>query len=56
MLFNLMETGPDWLTGGAFGPEGGIATTLVLLVSMAIIWWWPATSQHPAGQPVTVDR
>lgn len=56
MLFNLMETGPDWLTGGAFGPEGGFATTLVLVISMAIIWWWPATSRQPAGQPVTVDR
>lgn len=56
MLFNLMETGPDWLTGGAFGPEGGLATTLVLVVSMAIIWWWPVTSRQPAGQPVTVDR
>lgn len=56
MLFNLMETGPDWLTGGAFGPEGGIATTVVLLVSMAIIWWWPATGRQPVGQPVAADR
>ncbi len=36
-LINLTETGPDWLTGGAFGPEGGVAVTLVLLVGIALI-------------------
>ncbi len=38
MLFDLMETGPDVLTGGGFGPEGGIAVTIVLLVSSALVW------------------
>jgi membrane protease YdiL (CAAX protease family) len=56
MIFNLMETGPDWLTGGAFGPEGGLATTIVLLLSMAIIWWWPASGQKVSVQPATMDR
>ena len=31
-LFNFQETGPDWFTGGNFGPEGGLAVTLVLVV------------------------
>jgi membrane protease YdiL (CAAX protease family) len=39
-LFNLKEAGPDWLTGGAFGPEGGLAVTLVLLLGMGIILFW----------------
>jgi membrane protease YdiL (CAAX protease family) len=26
-----------WLTGGGFGPEGGLAATVVLL---AALWWW----------------
>lgn len=56
MIFNLVETGPDWLTGGAFGPEGGLITTIVLLLSIAIIWWWPITGQRVATQPVTADR
>jgi membrane protease YdiL (CAAX protease family) len=29
-----------WITGGAFGPEGGAIGTLVLLSSFPIIWWW----------------
>ena len=37
MLFDLMETGPDWFTGGAFGPEGGLAVTLMLLAGMVLM-------------------
>ena len=33
-----MGTGPDWLTGGEFGAEGSIITTLVLLVSLVIVY------------------
>ena len=39
-LFNLMETGEDWLTGGAFGPEGGAAVTVVLLIAIAVTLFW----------------
>ena len=31
-------SGPDWLTGGEFGAEGSIITTLVLLVSVVIVY------------------
>jgi uncharacterized protein len=30
-ILNLKEIGPDWFTGGNFGPEGGLACTIVLL-------------------------
>ena len=33
-----MGAGPDWLTGGEFGAEGSIITTLVLLVSLVIVY------------------
>jgi hypothetical protein len=38
-LFNLLETGPDLITGGSFGPEGGLAVTLVLLAGIAGVGW-----------------
>jgi membrane protease YdiL (CAAX protease family) len=37
-IFKLKETGPDWFTGGVFGPEGGIAVTLVLLAGIIALW------------------
>lgn len=33
-----MGSGPDWLTGGEFGAEGSIITTLVLLVSVVTVY------------------
>ncbi len=38
-LFNLMETGPDIITGGDFGPEGGLSVTVILLVSCVVVVW-----------------
>lgn len=46
MLFDLMETGPDWFTGGAFGPEGGLAVTLMLLAGMAAMLAWPGRPEQ----------
>jgi membrane protease YdiL (CAAX protease family) len=38
--------GPEWLTGGSFGPEGGALATLMLIISIAVIykssWFKPA--------------
>ncbi len=38
-LFDLMEVGPDVVTGGSFGPEGGLSVTVVLVAACAVVWW-----------------
>ncbi|HMG73223.1 MAG TPA: CPBP family intramembrane glutamic endopeptidase [Pyrinomonadaceae bacterium] len=37
-LLHAMNAGPDWLTGGSYGIEGGAACTLALLISTLVIW------------------
>jgi membrane protease YdiL (CAAX protease family) len=36
-LLRMDPVGPDWLTGGAFGPEGGAYVTLMLVVGCAVL-------------------
>ena len=37
-LLKAVNAGPDWLTGGAYGIEGGAACTIALLISTLVIW------------------
>lgn len=37
-LLRAADAGPVWLTGGAYGIEGGVACTVALLASTAFIW------------------
>lgn len=39
-LYDGAPVGPDWLTGGVFGPEGGVAGSLAVLVGITLIWWY----------------
>jgi uncharacterized protein len=38
-LINLKATGSDLITGGAFGPEGGLAVTLVLVLGCSVLFY-----------------
>jgi membrane protease YdiL (CAAX protease family) len=33
-------SGPEWITGGAFGPEGGLIMALAMLSGITVIHWW----------------
>jgi len=36
--YRTIETGPDWLTGGPWGPEGGIAAVVVMFVAIFYLY------------------
>lgn len=60
-LFTFSQNeGYDWLHGGSFGPEGGVAITLVLLIGIAVLLLLPQrrfatteTEASPAHIPQT---
>lgn len=37
VLLDLRTMGPNWITGGAFGPEGGLVATFILFVGIATL-------------------
>jgi membrane protease YdiL (CAAX protease family) len=37
--YELVETGPDWLTGGEWGPEGGLLAAAAILGGCAFLYW-----------------
>ncbi len=40
-LLREIDSGPAWLTGETYGLEGGIACTIALIISLAIIYFLP---------------
>ncbi|MGA7160405.1 MAG: CPBP family intramembrane glutamic endopeptidase [Bacteroidota bacterium] len=44
----MIQSGPAWVTGGSFGPEGGALATLILIVSGVFIYFsdWIVLSEN----------
>jgi membrane protease YdiL (CAAX protease family) len=40
-LFREIDRGPAWITGGDYGIEAGISTTIAILISIAVIYFLP---------------
>lgn len=55
-LFNGTDIGPAWLTGGAYGIEGGIAGTIALVLSTLFLWWAPWLSATPELLKLTSEE
>jgi uncharacterized protein len=36
--YRTIETGPDWLTGGAWGPEGGVAAVVTMFIAIFYLY------------------
>jgi len=40
-FYDGVAQGPNWLSGGGFGPEGSVLATVVVLAAAAACWWGP---------------
>ncbi len=39
-LFNFQSTGPSWFSGGSFGPESGLAVSVILIVACLVVGFY----------------
>lgn len=50
--YRLADRGPAWLTGGEWGPEGGLAAAAGMLVATFLLVWRPRRgASHHGGEP-----
>ena len=47
-ILRTIDSGPAWLTGAKYGIEGGVACTVALVLSMAVIYFMPLGTQAPS--------
>jgi uncharacterized protein len=48
-LYDAVAVGPTWVTGGTFGPEGGLAGTLGACLGLALVVWLTRPGRMLAG-------
>lgn len=51
-----IDHGPEWLTGGQYGIEGGVACTAALLIGIAAVWFMPWLKADPEIAQYTQPR
>ncbi|HEU5459798.1 MAG TPA: CPBP family intramembrane glutamic endopeptidase [Pyrinomonadaceae bacterium] len=52
-LLRATDVGPEWLTGGNYGIEGGIAGTVAIIASTVFLWWTPWLNATPELKKLT---
>ena len=55
-LLRATDIGPQWLTGGDYGIEGGIASTIALVVSTVFLWRAPWLRATPDLKKLTSEE
>lgn len=49
-LIEQIAKGPDWLSGGEFGPEGSVLIIPIIGLAIFIMRWWGNKHKNSAGQ------
>jgi uncharacterized protein len=44
--YQMVDAGPDWITGGAWGPEGGAAGAMGMLGGLGYLYWRRTRRRH----------
>lgn len=55
-LLKATDAGPEWLTGGNYGIEGGVAGTVAIIVSTVFVWWTPWLRPTPELKKLTSEE
>jgi hypothetical protein len=58
-LYSEVSVGPRWFTGGGFGPEGGVAATLAIVLLTVLLLrarWLRESAAMRALRPLVDDR
>jgi uncharacterized protein len=50
--YRVDDSGPDWLTGGSWGPEGGAAAVVGMIAGIALLLAWRRRAAASAGNTV----
>jgi uncharacterized protein len=50
--YRLVDSGPDWLTGGVWGPEGGVVAAAGMMSAFAGLSWATARLRREGSGPV----
>ena len=53
-LTKLTQFGPDWITGGAYGPEGGALATLLIVLCGVYLYFSRSLQPYPGN--ITLER
>ena len=54
--YRMVDAGPDWATGGAWGPEGGVLAGVAMVAGIAFLargWWNEPTPVEPTVTTTT---
>lgn len=53
--YRVVDTGPDWLSGGAWGPEGGVVAALGMIGTFAGLSWVTGRTRRDGQRPVAPE-